>query len=161
MQLDDLVLPVGIAGVIGFAVFSGGEGAIGSLTGQNGAGIKQLRDSLAQEQVLTATRMDAADQRSGVALQRYERGCTVHYRIAAEQDPAHVAMGGITVEYMPVVEGDVPRHPRTGERYSRNTVLCDNIGNTAIIDAAGVATDGAYTGADIQSYIKAFFDRRW
>jgi hypothetical protein len=161
MQLDDMALPLAIVGVMGFAVVSGGDNAIGSLTGQNGAGIKELRDSLAQEQVMTATAMGAAEQRSQVAMQRYGSGCTVHYRVSAEQLPEHVAMGGITVDYMPVIEGDTPLHPQTGQRYSRNTVLCDNIGNTAIIDAAGVATDGAYTGADIQSYIKAFFDRRW
>jgi hypothetical protein len=160
-NLDDLMLPVGVVALLGFAVFSGGDNAIGSLTGANGAGIKQLRDSLAQEQVMTETSMGAVANRSEVALQRYERGCTVHYMVAAEQLPEHVAMGGITVTYMPVIDGDTPLHPQTGQRYSRGTVLCDNIGNTALIDASGVATDSAYTGADIQSYVKAFFDRRW
>lgn len=160
-NLDDLILPVGIVALLGFAVFSGGDNAIGSLTGANGSGIKQMRDSLAQEQILTETSMGAAANRASIAMQRYEQGCTVHYRVSAEQLPEHIAMGGITVEYMPVVDGDVPLHPKTKKRYSRGTMLCDNIGNTALIDASGVATDAAYTGADIQSYVKAFFDRRW
>lgn len=159
--MDDFLLPVGVVALLGFAVVSGGDGAIGSLTGQNGAGIKELRDSLAQEQIMTETSMGATANRAAIAIQRYESGCTVHHRVAAEQLPEHVAMGGITVEYMPVVDGDVHLHPRTNSRYSRGTVLCDNIGNTALVDASGVATDAAYTGADVQSYVKAFFDRRW
>ena len=161
MNLDDALMPAAIVGVLGFAIISGGENAIGSLTGQNGAGIKQLRDQIAREQIMTTTAMGAADSRAQVAMQRYESGCTVHFRISAEQRPEHVAMGGITVDYMPVIEGDTPLHPRTGQRYSRGTILCDDIGNTAIIDAAGVATDVAYTGADVQPHVKAFFDRRW
>lgn len=160
MAMDDLFLPGAVVALLGFAVLSGGENAIGSLTGSNGAGIKQLRDEITREQIMTTTSMNAAADRAAVAMQRYE-GCTVHYRIAAEQKPEHVAMGGITVEYMPVIEGDTPLHPRTGQRYSRGTVLCDDIGNTAIIDAEGVATDAAYTGADVQGFVKAFFDRRW
>lgn len=161
MAMDDFLLPVGGIALLGLAVLSGGENAIGSLTGSNGAGIKELRDTIAREQIMTDTAMNAAADRATVAMQRYENGCTVHYRVAAEQLPEHVAMGGITVEYMPVVEGDTPLHPSTGQRYSRNTILCDNIGNTAIIDADGVATDAAYTGADIQGFVKEFFDRRW
>lgn len=160
-NLDELMLPLGVAGLLGFAVLSGGDNAIGSLSGANGAGIKQLRDTLAQEQILTETSMSAVANRSDVALQRYERGCTVHYRVSEVQLPEHEAMGGITVDYMPVVEGDTPLHPQTEQRYSRGTVLCDNIGNTALIDVSGVATDSAYTGADIHSYIEDFFNRGW
>ena len=161
MQTDDLIVLVGGVALLGFAVISGGSDAVGSLTGQNGAGIKQLRDQLAREEIMTNTTMEAAAQRSEVAMRRYESGCTVHFRVSAEQLPEHVAMGGVTVDYMPVVEGDVPLHPRTGQPYSRGTVLCDDIGNTAIIGPDGVANDVAYTGANVQQFVRDFFDRRW
>ena len=161
MNLDELLMPAAIVGVLGLAVISGGDNAIGSLTGANGSEIKNLRDSLAREQIMTTTASEAAERRSEEALSRYRAGCTVHFRKSAHQLPEHVAMGGVTVDYMPVIEGDTPLHPQTGQRYSRGTVLCDNIGNTALIDAAGVATDAAYTGADVQGYVREFFERRW
>lgn len=161
--MDIETIGIGVAGVAlaGVAILSGGDNAIGTLTGQDGAGLKQLRDELNREQLLTATSMDAAAQRSEVALQRYQNGCKIHYRVAEVQLEEHAAMGGITVEYMPVKEGDIPVHHRTGKPYGRGTVLCDDMGNTGMIDADGVVTDVAYTGADIQGHVRDYFDRRW
>jgi hypothetical protein len=162
-MMDGEAIMIGVAGVAlaGVAILSGGNNAIGTLTGQDGAGLKQLRDELNREQLLTATSMDAAAQRSEVALRRYQDGCKIHYRVAEVQLEEHAAMGGITVEYMPVKEGDIPVHHRTGDPYGRGTVLCDDMGNTGMVNGDGVVVDVAYTGADIQGYVRDYFDRRW
>jgi hypothetical protein len=157
MAMDDLMLPIAAVGLLGVAVISGGNDALGTLTGGAGGQIKQLQNQLAIEQLTTASSMDAAANRSAIALQRYENGCVIHVRMAAEQRPEHLAVGMSTVEYMPVVEGDTPRHHVTGERYSRGTFLCDAWGNTALINEQGTATDAAFYGGNVQAFVAAYF----
>lgn len=161
MDLDELMLPIGGAAILAIAMFSGGPDALGTITGATGKDIKALQSESAIEQAITATNQGTAASRDAVAWERYSNGCNVHVKLAAVQRPEDVAIGGISVEYMPVVEGDVPRNLQTGGPYSRGTVLCDAWGNTALIDESGAATDAAYTGQNVQPAIAKYFDERW
>jgi hypothetical protein len=157
MAMDDFIFPAAAVGLLGVAVMSGGGNALGTLTGSSGINIKEMQNQLALEQLSTASAMDAAASRAAIAQQRYEQGCVFHVRVADQQQAEHESVGLMTVEYMPVVEGDTPRHHITGERYGRGTLLCDVWGNTALIDETGAATDAAFYGGNVRPYIAAYF----
>lgn len=154
-SMDDLIVPIAGAGLVAFSMFSGGGG------GGMGQEIKAMQDRLAMESVITATRQDHLASRAEVALQRYQNGCQFYMRRAEHQRPEHNAAGGVTVEILPVVEGDTPLNHDTGGPYSRGVVLCDNRGNTGIIGDGGVVTDAAFYGGNVQPFVDQWFSNLW
>ena len=159
--MDDFILPVGVAGLIGVALFSGG-GNVSALTGGGmGAELKAMQTQLAAETVISESRQNHLADRAKLAQQRFEQGCTVHVRTAANQRPEHAAAGGTTVEYLPVVEGDVPRNPQTGGTYSRGVTICDAWGTVGIVGANGAVEDVAHYGGDVHRFVQGHFDNLW
>jgi hypothetical protein len=159
--MDDFVLPIGLAGIVGVAMFSGGGDMSGLTGGGMGAEIKALQTSLAAEQVISESRQQHLGERAELALQRYQQGCTVHVRHAAEQRPEHAAAGATTVEYMPVVAGDVARNPLTGGRYSAGVTLCDPWGSIGVVGSDGAVEDVAHYGGDVHQFIDSHFNNLW
>jgi len=159
MDIGDIGLPLIGGGILVFGLLSGGDNPLAG--GGGGAQIKALRDNVAVENVLSQTKNVAASQRSDIALQRYQQGCIVHVRQSAVQRPEDVAIGGVTVDYLPVREGDVLRAMPDGNAYSEGTIVCDAWGNTAVIGPDGAATDGAFTGENVMPFIEAYFSGRW
>lgn len=161
MDMDFWVLPIGGVTLAGIALLSSG-GDISAVTGGNaGQQIKQLQDQLALESIATESRQSFLEDRSRIALQRYQNGCRVHVRKAEVQRPEHTAAGGVTVEYLSVVQGDVARNPDTGGHYSRGVVLCDAWGNTGVVGADGAVEDAAHYGGNVYHYITNHFERQW
>lgn len=161
MDVDNLIVPLGGVALAGFAILSNG-GNMSALTG-GGAGqqIKELQSQLALETIATESRQSFLEDRSQIALQRYQNGCRVHVRKAEVQRPEHTAAGGVTVEYLSVVQGDVARNPDTGGHYSRGVVLCDAWGNTGVVGADGAVEDAAHYGGNVHPFIQRHFDNQW
>ena len=159
-MIDDMMCPVGIAALVGVAALGGG--GVSALTGSGmGAELKSMQQQLAFESAASESRQAHLSDRSDIALQRYQQGCIVHVRHAANQLPEHTAVGAVTVEYLPVVEGDVARNPQTGGTYSRGVTLCDAWGNTGIVGDDGAIIDAAHTGSDVHSFVSRHFDNLW
>lgn len=159
--MDDFILPVGIVGLVGAAMFSGGGNLDGLTGGGMGAQIKQMQTEMAFEQVASESRQQHLGERAELALQRYQQGCTVHVRHAADQRPEHVAAGGTTVEYLPVVQGDVARNPLTGGAYSQGVTLCDPWGSIGVVGPDGAVEDVAHYGGDVHQFVTAHFNNIW
>ena len=145
MDMDDLMVPIGGAALLGFALLSGGSGNIeGMLSG--GAEIKQLRDVAARQEVISGAQSEHLASRATIAEQRFQSGCQMHFKRAAHQKPEDTAVGAVTVEMVPIRENTTPMDWQTGMPYSPGITLCDWSGGTAIIGPNGEVTDYAYTG---------------
>ena len=157
MDTDDMGGLVAIAAIGGLVVFSGG--GIGEIMGGGaGAQLKADRSEMLIQNVASQAKQEFLGGRSEIAETRYREGCQVHYRIAAVQQPEHVARGQVTIEYLNVVEGDQPVNPTNDGAYSANSVVCDVFGGTVIIGPDGVATDGASAPASVaQAYARDYF----
>lgn len=152
MDLDDLIVPgMGVV-LLGFVIFTGGGDSVGSML-SSGSEIKELRDAAALQKVLSASQQEAIGDRSALAIDRFNQGCIVHLKRSEVQRPEDLAIGAISVDYMPIKASGTPVNWQTGTPYSPGAVVCDWTGGTGIIGPDGTVTDYAFTGEDISGNV--------
>lgn len=147
MNGEDILGGVAVVGIGAFALLSGGGENAQNLM-QSSTNIKQMRTEMLQGNEISRTNQEMLGQREQIALQRFQNGCIPHLKKADVQRPEHTAIGAITVWEMPVREGDAPLN-WSGVPYPPGSVVCDNVGGTAIVAQDGSFTDYAFTGSDI------------
>jgi hypothetical protein len=158
MDIEDLG-GIAVLALIGGAVILSGDGFSGIMGDGAGAQLKADRAAMTVQNVASQAKADFLGDRRQIAEDRYSNGCIVHHRMADVQRPEHQARGMITIEYVAVVEGDMPINPTTGGRYSAGSILCDPWGQTALIAADGSAYDAAQAGHSIGAeYARRYFD---
>ena len=148
---------VGIGGLIAAIAV----GTMATSTPQDGPNIKVERQRMQSAVVLAEQRDKGAEEMSEIAQRRLESGCTFYYRKSAVQLPEHKAAGRITVDLLPVVEGDTPRTD-SGSVFPVGTCLADSrTGATGMIDGNGQVINVAVYRGDTRPYLQAFWQSRF
>ena len=158
MNIEELIVPIGLVGLIGFTAFSGGTEQ-GKALLEDGQAVKDMRRQSAKEQVAALSSQDHLGQMAEVAARRYEAGCTFHYVKADFQRPETAATGATDITPQSIAEGMMPINWQ-GRTYSRGQVVCDTFGNTGVIDGDGRVSEYAFNGSlDVSQYNRAWLAR--